>query len=626
MIPESARLNLLDLSGVSRVAKDAHKVLPFARWSPSRLLHVNATRRADHVALAYEDERITWAEANARANQIAHALRRIGVVRGDVVALYMDNRPDFLLIETAINRIGATSALINTHLTGEPLVHAIRIAGCTRVIVGTEHLERVHEVRDHLPFGATKRYGEALGRNEAQQGSTTQRAGDSQRKGREDANGRFWFTRAPEHRDTLPETKDFSDLFAVADTCPVTCPPVSPPRATEPMAYIYTSGTTGLPKAALITNQRYMLGGIMFGRGMYEADPHDTVYVPLPLYHSSAQWGGWSTALLTGATLALRRKFSATHFWDDVDRFDATLMLYIGELCRYLLNQPEHPKERAHRVRMAAGNGLGRDIWEKFQHRFGVPYIREFYGATEGNAPLFNLDGKAGMVGRMRPGLALLKCDPQTGEPERDARGRCISAQQGETGLLVGHVNAISRFDGYADDKATRKKIIEGVFFKGDRWFNTGDLLTLHENGWLSFADRTGDTFRFKGENVSTGEVARLLNNIDGVLEANVYGVTVPSVDGRAGMAALRVSPDFDLDTFGAKVKSEMPGYMRPYFVRIEEDMQLTGTFKHRKVDYRSEGIDPSKVSAPLYIFSDDRFVPLTKEHYAALTDGRMRL
>jgi fatty-acyl-CoA synthase len=310
-----------------------------------------------------------------------------------------------------------------------------------------------------------------------------------------------------------------------------------------------------------------------------------------------------------------------------VQRFDATAFVYIGELCRYLLNQPERPEEHSHRVRVITGNGLRPDIWTRFQERFRIPLIREFYGSTEGTAPVVNLVGRPGMVGRLQPSQTVVRCDLESGEIVRGAGGRCERVQPGETGLLLLRISPITRYDGYLDAEATQRKIVENAFRTGDRWFSSGDLVTLHEDAWISFADRVGDTFRWKGENVSTSEVAGILNTTPGVIESNVYGVRVPGSEGRAGMASLRCGPGFSLDALAKTVLEQLPAYQRPYFVRLlGDEMRVTGTFKHQKTDYRREGYDPSCGSDPLYYFDGERYVPLDADLYEALQSGQVEL
>jgi acyl-CoA synthetase (AMP-forming)/AMP-acid ligase II len=325
--------------------------------------------------------------------------------------------------------------------------------------------------------------------------------------------------------------------------------------------------------------------------------------------------------------MALRRKFSVSAFWDDVRAYEATSFLYIGELCRYLLNRPREPGERDHRLRVGVGNGMRPDIWVRFQERFGVPVIREFYGATEGNAPILNFEGRPGMVGRIRAGQVLVRCDPATGEIVRNADGFCERVTPGEAGLLLGKISKVLSFQGYVDEQATRRKIVEHVFEKGDQYFDSGDLLQLHEKGWLSFADRAGDTFRWKGENVSTNEVAEILDGARGVHEANVYGVEVPGAEGRAGMAALRVDASFDLAGFADYVEKNLARYQRPRFLRLlQGEMRVTSTFKHQKVAYREEGFDPGRVTDPLHLWRDGRFEKLDAELFGRIARGEVEV
>ena len=365
----------------------------------------------------------------------------------------------------------------------------------------------------------------------------------------------------------------------------------------------------------------------LFGVSLMQATQRDIIYLPLPLYHSNAVLIGLGSSLVTGAGVALRRKFSASQFWSDVRKYDASIFVYIGELCRYLLNQPKASDERNHRLRLAVGNGLRPDIWEAFQRRFGVPLIREFYAATEGNAPIFNFEGRPGMLGRLRPGQVLVRCDEATGEILRDRKGLCNEAQEGDRGILLIHINPLYSFDGYVDQKATQGKVVTDVFRRGDRYFNSGDLLLLHEDGWVSFADRIGDTFRWKGENVSTNEVAEVLNGAKGVLETNVYGVSVPGTEGRAGMATISANGEFEIAELARFVCQRLPAYQRPYFVRLQQEgLRTTGTFKHQKTAYREEGYDPKRVRDPLYFLDGDRYVPIDDQVFRKLQTGELAL
>jgi acyl-CoA synthetase (AMP-forming)/AMP-acid ligase II len=570
----------------ARMALELPKLLPTTRTSPATQVRDCARRRPRDLALAFEDQRYTWAEVNDRANQYAAWFADHGIRREDVVALMMDNRPDYVFIVTALSKIGAVAALINTNLTGKALTHAISVSHPSLVVVGSEHLPAVEEVLEEL---------DGVGRE-----SVVVQA----EKGAPPAG----FPCMNEEVDAR-STRERGDVYT--------------PRPKDVYCYIYTSGTTGLPKAAIIRNQRMVMAGVGFGHLMHRSGPGDVIYVALPLYHSSGMFLGWGAAISTGAAMALRRKFSVSGFWKDVREFEATSFLYIGELCRYLLNAEPGRGERDHRLRVAVGNGMGPQIWESFQERFGIPVIREFYGATEGNAPIMNVTGRPRMVGQLGLGQAVVRCDQATGELLRNERGFCDRVAPGESGLLIAKISKVMTFDGYVDREATDRKIVRDVFEKGDCYFDSGDLLTLHEGRWLSFADRVGDTYRWKGENVSTAEVSEILGGAPGVQEANVYGVRVPHSEGRAGMVAVAVDDSFDLDGFVAFAAEHLPSYQRPRFVRIlRGGMRVTGTFKHQKVDYREEGFDPGRVSDPLYWIDGDRAVPLDEAVHCRIESG----
>ena len=579
-----------ELRGGLRLALAAHRMLPIASVNPAKRVEDWARRTPENLALAYREERHSWREYNDRANRYASWFLEQGIHAGDVVALLLDNRPDFLFAVMGLNKIGAASALINTNLTGKALLNAMRASRARKLLAGSEHLPKLDEVLEELPS------------------LSAQKDLYVQREGGEGAGG---------------AGRVINDEVAAASSAERSGS--HRPRGSEHCCYIYTSGTTGLPKAAVIRNQRILASGTIFGHLMFQNDSDDVIYVPLPLYHSSAIFLGVGASLATGAAVALRRKFSASNFSKDVRDFGATGFLYIGEICRYLMNTPVQEGERDHRLRVAVGNGLRPDIWAAFQERFGVPVVREFYGATEGIAITINTQGRPGMMGRMLPGQAVLRCNRESGEPIRNAAGFCERVRPGEVGLLVSRISGVLPFDGYVDRQSTQKKILQDVFKQGDRYFDTADLIELHEGRWLSFVDRIGDTFRWKGENVSTNEVAEILNGAEGLLEANVYGVRVPGTEGRAGMAALKVTEDFDLEGFAAFVMEKLPGYQRPLFIRLlGEEMRATSTFKQQKVDYRKEGFDPSAIRDPLYLMSDGRYLPIDADLFTSIGRGEV--
>ncbi|MFZ5755485.1 MAG: long-chain-acyl-CoA synthetase [Pseudomonadota bacterium] len=553
-----------ELRAIGRLLKAAPLLRAGAHTSISTLLALRAQEMPEQTALLFEGRRWSWREVDQAANRWARALRARGVRSGSVVALVMDNRPEYLFAQSALVRLGAVVAFVNSHLSGEALAHAIRVSGASAVIAGTEHRETVAALHEALPSIPASRWW-LVGEGAAAQPG-----------------------------DTLD-----ADIAARSSE-----PVMGPPAARDDTGcYIYTSGTTGLPKAAIVTHRRWMLVSAGFAFSMAEATDDDVVYCTLPLYHSSGQFAGWGVSLFSGATLLLRRRFSTREFWPDVHRYGATVFIYIGELCRYLMTPEPGALERGHRLRLAMGNGLRETLWAPFQKRFGIPLVREFYGATEGNVGLLNYEGRPGYVGRLRPGMAVLACDPDSGEPLRDARGRCRRVREGETGLIVGRIGLLARFDGYLDKKATDRKILTGVFSRRDSWFNTGDLVRLDADGWVAFADRAGDNYRWKGENISATEVEAALHGCPGLSEAIVYGVEVPGSEGRAGMAALITDDSFRIEAFTLWVRERVPTYQQPRFVRIlGEAARTTGTFKYRKADYRSEGYDPSRIADPLYV------------------------
>jgi fatty-acyl-CoA synthase len=404
--------------------------------------------------------------------------------------------------------------------------------------------------------------------------------------------------------------------------------------------FIYTSGTTGLPKAANINHYRVQAMALGFGSVM-EATPEDRMYDCLPMYHSNGGVLATLGVLANGGTVVIRERFSAREFWNEVRQFDCTLFFYIGELCRYLLNSPPGPNDRAHRIRLICGNGLRPDIWQEFSERFGIRHIREFYAATEGNIALFNFDSRPGSVGRIpkwaerRFVVKVVRFDIEREEPIRGPDGFCIECAPGEVGEVIGQIlndpkKPANRFEGYADKAATETKILRDAFAKGDAWFRSGDLVKKDALGYFYFVDRIGDTFRWKGENVATSQVSETITVFPGVAQATVYGVTIPGQDGRAGMAAIVLDPQapFDPEAFRTHLHRSLPDYARPLFIRVRPTLDVTGTFKQRKVDLVKEGFDPAQVTEPLFFDhpGEGRFVAVDPGLYDSIRSRRLRL
>ncbi|MEQ8267136.1 MAG: long-chain-acyl-CoA synthetase [Parvibaculum sp.] len=558
-----------------------------------------ARAKPNNIAIYFEDRKITYGEFNAQANRYARWAMSQGIGRGDVVALMMENRPEYLVAWLGIVKAGATAALINTNLTKGPLAHCLNISNANHLVLGAELADNYSTAADQLerPMTVWAEGGLVQGANDLN-AALGQHADDAL---------------PPDTRKDV--TLDDDALF------------------------IYTSGTTGNPKAARIPHVRLlsMMGAFAAATNATEKD---RMYVVLPLYHSAGGVCAVGTTLTVGGSVIVRQKFSATNFWDDTVKYKATLFQYIGELCRYLLNTQPHPKERKHKLRMVVGNGLRPEIWPAFQKRFKIPHVLEFYGATEGNVALMNFDGTTGAIGRI-PGWAkkkfnveIVKFDIENEKPVRGPDGFCIRAEVGEAGEALGRISddpdqPTGRFDGYAKKEETEKKILRDVFEKGDAWFRSGDLLRQDKLGYFYFVDRIGDTFRWKGENVATSEVAEAISVFPGVKEANVYGVHVPGADGRAGMASIVAeNGSLDLHRFREQMLKELPDYAVPVFLRLQPEMEVTGTFKHRKVELVKEGFDPSAINEPIYFNcpTQKKYVPVDQALYGQICSGSYKL
>ena len=557
-----------------------------------------ADRFADRTAFEFEGQAMSYAQFDALTNRYAHWGRAEGLMAGDTVALFRNNCPDFVAAWMGLAKIGVATALINTSLTGKALTHSIEISMAKQILIGADLAPAFQDIAAQLQSAP----GVWISGGPAQ--------------GAHDLDARL--AMMPSQR--LARTIARPDL-----------------RGGAVALLVYTSGTTGLPKAAKMAHWR-CLGMMRAFAAAARARAEDRVYVTLPLYHATGGLCGIGFALTSGGTVLLRQKFSASHFWPEIAAQKASVFFYIGELCRYLLNLPAHPDESRHTLRLAVGNGLRPEVWERFQPRFKLAQIMEFYGSTEGNVSMMNFDGRIGAIGRVpaylrsKINIRLVRFDFDAEMPIRGPDGLCQAALPGETGEAIGLIRedeARYRFEGYAGDREqTNKKILRDVFAKGDAWFRTGDLMRQDKAGYFYFVDRVGDTFRWKGENVATHQVAEVLGVVAGVRDVNVYGVRVGEMDGRAGMAALTLAADADLAALHAIVTRELPPFARPVFLRVQPEIEITGTFKHRKMDLVKAGFDPSAIADPIY-FDDPRtgtYARVTPEVFADIEAGRIRL
>ena len=556
-----------------------------------------AQRFGDAPALLSADSRLSYRELAAACHRYARWGLARGLARGDTVCLVMANCPDYLAIWLGLSGIGATVALINTNLRGELLAHSLNLVAPRYVIVGASLSEAVGAVRPLLVPGVE-----------------------------------CWLI--GEGDEDLPRLDDASAKLSGE---PLHASELTAPPALEDRALcIYTSGTTGLPKAANVSHYRLMQWSHWFA-GLIDVQPEDRMYDCLPMYHSVGGVVATGATLVGGGAVVLRERFSASGFWKDVVAERCTLFQYIGELCRYLLASLPQEDESQHVLRLACGNGLRAEVWGEFQQRFRIPQILEYYAATEGNFSLYNCEGRPGAIGRIPPFLAhrlpvaLVKFDLDAAAPVRNASARCERCAPHEPGEAIGQIldaHGSTRFEGYTDAAASSKKILRDVFAPGDAWYRTGDLMRQDEQGFFYFVDRVGDTFRWKGENVSTTEVAGVIAGCPGVMDVAVYGVSVPGTEGRAGMAALVTGEGFDLAELRRALQERLPAYARPLFLRIVTAIELTGTFKLRKQELALEGYDPARVRDAVYVDDGGRnaYVRLDDELHERLQAGVLRL
>jgi fatty-acyl-CoA synthase len=553
--------------------------------------------RGQTTALISARECFTYSALTARINRYARWALEQNIGKGETVCLMMPNRPEYLAIWLGITSVGGVVSLLNTNLRGPALAYCINIVAPRHIIVAAESIDEFHTSRAHLNNGPT-----------------------------------IWSHGGKEFACIGREVQKYSpEQLSKAERRDVTI--------ADRALYIYTSGTTGLPKAANVSHRRLMQWSFWFA-GLMNTEPGDRMYDCLPMYHSIGGIVATGSLLVHGGSVAIREKFSTQQFWEDVVTWDCTLFQYIGELCRYLVNGTKQPLIRHHRLRLCCGNGLRADVWEQFQRKFEIPRILEFYASTEGNISLYNAEGKVGAIGRIPPFLrhrfpmALVKFDAATDELARNSNGLCIRCTTDEIGVAIGKIrtNSDARsgadFEGYTDAKESERKIVRDVFERGDAWYRTGDLMRYDASGFFYFVDRSGDTFRWKGENVATSEVAAAITAFPGIVDAIVYGVPVPGYEGAAGMATLVTAGALNLSELHKHLAQRLPRYARPQFLRITDRINLTATFKHMKADLVREKFNPAATGDTIY-FDDPSvrdFVRIDAGLFQRIQDGKIRI
>ncbi|XP_061630750.1 long-chain fatty acid transport protein 2-like isoform X2 [Phyllopteryx taeniolatus] len=624
-----------DVKYIVTLLRIRRKVFRYIQSNYTILEHFleTAKRQPHKPLLLFKDETFTYQDADRLSNQAARVLLQSGLVKqGDTVTLFVANEPMFAWLWLALFKLGCSAALLNSNIRSKSLLHCFKCSGAQVLLVAQDLQGAVEEVLPELLEQQVTVF--FMGRTRTSAGMHS-------------------FTEKMSHASSEPIAPDLRSHMNME----------------SPAVYVYTSGTTGLPKAAVLTHTKlWHMTMILRSCGLTS---DDVLYISLPLYHTSGLVG-FAGAIELGITVALKNKFSSSQFWDDCRKYNVTVVQYIGEIMRFICNTPKKPNDRSHKVRLAIGNGIRANVWRDFLSRFGNIRILELYGATEGNFVLVNYCGKIGAVGRdnflyrWRNPFALIKYDVDQGEPLRDSSGLCIQVPKGKPGLLVSAISARTPFLGYARDlQQTEKKKLHDVLKKGDVYFNTGDLMLIDKDGFVYFQDRVGDTFRWKGENVSTNEVSDVITQAECVSEASVYGVEVPdnyawkaskhrskcdeisgwrdaptpserecfttrSNEGRVGMAAIALKDGHTFDSVGVfeHLESFLPNYARPRFIRIQSSLDVTGTFKLVKAKLVQEGFNPSAIMDPLYFLDDKekKYVPLTMDIVRAVISGNIKI
>lgn len=544
-----------------------------------------------NIALYFEDNSWTWKEFNEESNLYANFFLEKGLKPGDTIALMMENSPEYLFVTTGINKIQGVNALVNINQRGQALIHSIKIVEPKYIIVDGDCVPSLMEVVNKLPL----KQDQIFIINNSNKIQT-----------------------------------EYPDLQRLLENIPKNNPDTTMNSTlTETGYYIYTSGTTGLPKAVIITNVAMPGNGVFYGHSITQANADDIILIANPLYHSLSMCTAWGIATYVGATTVLRKRFSASNFWKDVQKYKITFTTYVGEIPRYLLNQLPSEHEKNHTLKKMLGLGLRKDIWLKFKERFQIEHIFEYYSSTEGYGPIVNIDEVPGMIGRNNlQNHALAKANPENGELLRNEDGSYIKCEPGDVGMSLMKIVDIENFTKYRNQEKTNQKVIRDVFEKGDAYFITGDLLELHDDSWLSFSDRFGDTFRWKGENVSTQEVENILNSHKSILMSAVYGVEIPSHEGKAGMAAIKFNSTikFDPGEISRFVIQVLPKYSIPIFIRICDELEVTGSNKIRKSNLRKEGYNVNEIKESLYVWDSlkRRYTPFNSSKRQAILTGKL--
>jgi citronellyl-CoA synthetase len=568
----------------SFLIKDAYeKIGPDKKVSLGKCLERNAIKFPNNKALLYEDQEYTYKELNEWINRYANFFLSLDISKGEILNVFLENRPELMFIMAAMSKIGTIGSLINTRQRATTLKHSLKLNPVRIYLIGEELIDAFEDVREELELTSEDK---------------------------------LYFIADKGEKDIPEGFIDFKNQVIDQD---IQNPPTTGDiLGKETYVFIFTSGTTGLPKAAHIRNVHTVGSMLGWGKMALNMQPDDVYYISLPIYHSNALHIGWASAIINGSAVALARRFSVSNFWKDIVKFKATCFNYIGEICRYLYNQPPSPNDRKHTVYKIAGNGLRPEMWKEFKERFGIREVYEHYGMTEMQGMFCNYLNRDCTIGICLNDYTLVKYDIDKDEPIRGEDGFLQLVEEGEAGLFLMKIRDPYTFAGYTSKSASKQKIIENAFEKGDMWLYSGDMIRSIGYGHAQFVDRLGDTFRWKGENVSTSEVEDVISSIEEVEHSSVYGVLISGTEGRAGMASIISNKEHETFNFNALTEvlnENLPKYAIPLFIRFLSELSTTNTYKIPKSDMKKVGFDINKAEDPIYVL-----LPGTSD-YTLLTD-----
>ncbi|MFX1277889.1 MAG: long-chain-acyl-CoA synthetase [Promethearchaeota archaeon] len=588
-------LSLLWRLNTFRLEEEFEKIGPDKKISLGKCLERNAEKFPNNKAILYEDQEYTYKELNEWINKYANFFLSLGVKKGEVINIFLENRPELMFLMAAMSKIGTIGSLINTRQRATTLRHSLKLNQVRIYVIGEELIDAFEEVKEDLDLSSEDKL--------------------------------FYV----EDKGQMKKPEGYLDFKAQTEKQSISNPPTTADMlGKDTYVFIFTSGTTGLPKAAHIRNI-HTVGSILgWGKMALNMQPDDIYYICLPIYHSNALHIGWSAAIANGSAVALARRFSVSNFWKDINKFKATCFNYIGEILRYLYNQPPSPNDRKHTVYKIAGNGLRPEMWKDFKDRFGIKEVYEHYGMTEMRGMFCNYLNLDCTIGTCLSEYALVKYDIEDDEPIRGEDGFLQMVDEGEAGLFLMKIQDPYTFAGYTSKSASKQKIIEDVFEQGDKWMYSGDLIRPIGYGHAQFVDRLGDTFRWKGENVSTSEVEDVILSFEEVEHTSVYGVLVPDTEGRAGMASIftkRKPETFDFDGFSNLLRENLPNYAIPLFIRFLSKLSTTNTYKILKSDMKKVGFNINKTKDPIYVLlpKTSSYTLLTEKIFKDIVEKKYR-